>query len=497
MRRFVVLLVLASLGCDGGPTTLIVQVRTELLPGREMQAVRVTVEPAGGGAPIERITDATSATSWGAGVRVAEIEAVPSGRTRLRVSALDASGAVLVERPVRADLSGGIKVVTVLLTRDCLGVVCPDPGGDPAATACFAGRCVPEDCTEETADGCGPRGCATDADCPASSACATARCLPSGRCFAEPDPARCGAGEVCHPDEGCIPEACRGTCELLLVQCGCGDGEGCYTTTGSDRVCQPAGTLAEGEPCVRDFDCQPGHACLGNAGELPYACRRFCAGPSDCGPPRACADIGIAGLRVCLGVGCDPVTGDGCPAGETCIHALPGPGGEALTECRPLGAAGPGAGCSEATDCQAALLCEGHGAEPTTCRGYCRTHADCGAEGVCLELPRIAGSGLGVCDAGCDLLSGAGCAAGVCGVQGTNDVDGQPAGVRVCRPAGTTPIGGACSSDASCVGGALCGGTPAQCTALCDVDAPTCATGTCMPITPTTVLGARTIGLCI
>ena len=56
-----------------------------------------------GAAPLDRVVLAVDAGDWGAGVRVLE-EPVAAGRHRLVVSALDASGAVIVERPVSVRL---------------------------------------------------------------------------------------------------------------------------------------------------------------------------------------------------------------------------------------------------------------------------------------------------------------------------------------------------------------------------------------------------------
>ncbi len=199
-----VLAMVIAAGCDGEAATLVVQVRTDLLPGQELAAVEVAIE---GEVGVTRV-DASTARDWGLGVRVLE-RAVARGTHRLRVAAVDAAGATVVERPVRVTVDGGgVRVVTVLLTRDCQGVTCPG-AGDPAAIACLGGRCVEDGCVEEDAAACGARACATAADCaPVAGACATVECSASGACFAAPDHAACAAGEVCSTTLDCMETSC-------------------------------------------------------------------------------------------------------------------------------------------------------------------------------------------------------------------------------------------------------------------------------------------------
>ncbi len=186
-----------ALGCEAQQTTLIVQVRTDLAPGRDFAEVRVSPDFA---SPIH--TAAGAGREWGSGVRVAELAGLGSDEASLEVAALDAAGAVVVSRPVRVRLEGGVQVVTVLLTRACGGVVCPSAGDPPDAVACVAGRCVAEECVVEREESCGTAECAGDAECGGGSACATARCV-AGACFLAPDHAACAADEVCDAALGC------------------------------------------------------------------------------------------------------------------------------------------------------------------------------------------------------------------------------------------------------------------------------------------------------
>ncbi len=201
MRSRLALLALGLAAC-GGDGTLVLSVRTDLSPGWELDSVTVVIDDADAG----RVVSAGDHRDWGAGVRVVETTLSP-GTHRARVTARDASGRIVVERPVRFEIaSGALRAVTVFLTRDCAGIACPDPGGDPARTACLAGRCVEERCVEEGAAGCGDPACATAADCgPAlPGACAARECTASGACVERLDHAMCGAAEVCSI-AGCGP----------------------------------------------------------------------------------------------------------------------------------------------------------------------------------------------------------------------------------------------------------------------------------------------------
>ncbi len=206
MSKLAIALCLVALaaGCAARETTLVVQVRTDLSPGRDFAEVRVTP---GFASPIH--TAAGAGREWGSGVRVAELPGLAVDSASLEVAALDAAGEVVVARPVRVALEGGVRVVTVLLTRDCSGVVCPGAADLPEATACLAGRCVPDDCVVERGDACGPAECERDAECPGGSACASARCV-GGACFLSPDHAACPIDEVCDVAAACVPASPAG-----------------------------------------------------------------------------------------------------------------------------------------------------------------------------------------------------------------------------------------------------------------------------------------------
>lgn len=194
--------VIACACTDAG--TLVVQARTDLLPGRELSAVDVEILDSSDAVVGRWTVEAGATRDWGRGVRVAEEAGLARDVDyRVRVRALDADGAVLVERPVRVRLDRALRVATVLLSRTCVGVGCA------AGQACLAGACVGEACTEEDATECGPPACADASACRAPVApCAAAECTASGACVAVPDHAACPAGEVCEVEVGCVPAEC-------------------------------------------------------------------------------------------------------------------------------------------------------------------------------------------------------------------------------------------------------------------------------------------------
>ena len=112
----------------GAASTLIVQVRTDMRPGVDFTQIRTRLLTTHGGNLIqERTRSARAGEDWARGIRVAEIGPLGEGPYRALVSALDRNGRVVVERPARLELTGGVRVLTVLLT------VPPAPAVDECA----------------------------------------------------------------------------------------------------------------------------------------------------------------------------------------------------------------------------------------------------------------------------------------------------------------------------------------------------------------------------
>jgi len=182
----------ALAACTNDEGLLLVDLRTDLLPGQEFELVSVSL----GDAPSMAVP-ATTDMQFITGERVAEI-AVDHGSSATLDVSLVKDGDVVLTRSIRVDVAGQTGV-TVVMTRDCRGVTCDSP----AALACLGGRCVSERCTEETPAECGDvPDCAVDADCDGSLSCVTPTCA-AGACLRGTDAASCTSAEICDPDVGC------------------------------------------------------------------------------------------------------------------------------------------------------------------------------------------------------------------------------------------------------------------------------------------------------
>ncbi len=110
-------------------------------------------------------------------------------------------------RRVSAIVHSPITIVTIVLTRSCEGVMCPND--NPAFDSCLGGRCVDPRCTPETPEFCPPGQCVSAAECGVPDAeCVESRCG-DGVCLAVPNNALCAEGQVCHGLRGCIDQEPR------------------------------------------------------------------------------------------------------------------------------------------------------------------------------------------------------------------------------------------------------------------------------------------------
>jgi hypothetical protein len=194
---------LALAGCSCGTATpeLAVDLRTDLLPGREFTVVRARLERLDATEVGRREIGAFAREDFIAGRRVADLDVPASGEYLLWVELLDGTGAIVAARPTRLAIEGAV-LVLVVISRDCQDRMCPTPADDPGASACFGGRCVDPRCRPDTPEICGTPECATDADCTSPVACAAPRCS-GGICLIEARDSECAAGSVCHPERGC------------------------------------------------------------------------------------------------------------------------------------------------------------------------------------------------------------------------------------------------------------------------------------------------------
>jgi hypothetical protein len=178
------LLVLSA--CDASASTLYVDVRSDLVPGVEFTRVDVFIDPS-----QIRTFAAAQGQDFVRGERVAELTRERRGQVQLSVELYDPDELVAA-RPVIVQLEGS-RAVTVLITRDCREVPCPE------GQACWAGSCVDARCTERCAS-----ECTDDDECVPAAACAEGRC-DEGACVFPAREDACDRSQYCDPDVGCEP----------------------------------------------------------------------------------------------------------------------------------------------------------------------------------------------------------------------------------------------------------------------------------------------------
>ncbi len=195
MYRLALVLML-NVSCSEQPASLRVDLLSDYVSGVEATTVvvRLASDDSDGEERVFELRD----ESLTDGVRVAEFLELSAGSYMLNASLRRRSGVVLGERDVRVVVRGNTGV-TVLITRSCEAIVCPD--GDPSATECFGGQCVQPECTPENPDAC-PSSMCPDTPCVGGSECARARCL-VGQCVLVPNDDECAATQYCDPDNGC------------------------------------------------------------------------------------------------------------------------------------------------------------------------------------------------------------------------------------------------------------------------------------------------------
>ncbi|MFK7999668.1 MAG: hypothetical protein AB8H86_08725 [Polyangiales bacterium] len=193
---FVVSVALLAACSSDGPT-LRVDLKTDFVPGTEFNAVRLTIGSGDGALISDHV--AAADTDYVRGARLAQAE-VTSGQTPVTVTLLR-GGVEVISRSASVSVGSQINVATVLITRDCEGVACPND--NPSFDSCLGGECVDPRCTVETPEFCPPPECTTDSACSVSTACVQPLCQ-DGVCLAVPNDANCGANERCDAQLGCV-----------------------------------------------------------------------------------------------------------------------------------------------------------------------------------------------------------------------------------------------------------------------------------------------------
>ncbi|MBX7194576.1 MAG: hypothetical protein K1X94_21145 [Sandaracinaceae bacterium] len=200
-----------------------------------------------------------------------------------------------------------------------------------------------------------------------------------------------------------FPDAAQYCCDVVAGECGAD--QRCQVVAGADPVdrftaCVPAGTLAEGEPCMRAGgrigadECGPGLTCT-NLGQLDLTvrtCTRLCETSSDCEAGESCWVFTAAPHAGVCRATCT-VLGDDCPAGFTCQPELAWAAMSTLSDvpvvtpaCVKTGTGALGVTCTDQLDCGPDMACFFDLAHPETggtCRPLCDVDHACPAGEHC------------------------------------------------------------------------------------------------------------------
>lgn len=169
----------------------VVELRTDLVGGREFVGIRI--EARSEAMEVHRV-EVTVLERLDDDYRV--MVPLPPGAAELSASLMAPDGSTLIAGDVLADVRGATEV-TMIFTRDCLGVVCDE------GSTCIQGLCRAACGPDETCEGL----CVADADCESPLECHAGSCR-EGRCFYAPDDALCvDAGTLCAPGVGCVMES--------------------------------------------------------------------------------------------------------------------------------------------------------------------------------------------------------------------------------------------------------------------------------------------------
>ncbi|MBK8172011.1 MAG: hypothetical protein IPK60_16925 [Sandaracinaceae bacterium] len=175
------LLLLAACG-DENPT-LEVQVVSGIDPGTQFTFVRTELFDGvhDDSSPASFRSDANLTARVGQdfahGLSVARFSGTPVGRYTVQVQFLKADQRLVLRRRSVIDVQGDT-VVRVHLTPNCIGTVCPSPGGGAGFSECLDGHCVDPRCNPPSPEFCdGFDFCAGEMDCGPYASCADATCI--------------------------------------------------------------------------------------------------------------------------------------------------------------------------------------------------------------------------------------------------------------------------------------------------------------------------------
>lgn len=347
-----VLALLSACGDDG--VTLSVRVATGLVPGPEFSSATSELfenTPAIESARSlrQQVTVAAFGQPYARGYVVADFPGVPPGTYIVRVTLHRPNGTDLIQRKMRVTIADNY-ILTMALTRDCVDVVCPSPGGSAAFSECLAGRCVSPDCNPPTdSEACGEVVfCNQASECAETSSCAERNCF-EGICHPQPIENACSDTQWCDPDvgDGCVPYP---RVDAGVPDAGMPDAGDDADVIACGRTCTPTD-----DPCSGGYwDCTAETPVCARIGQRPVG--TICADGRACNAAGECV---VCRDGAACRIGCQ--TGVvSCASGiEECVLNAPNTYAPALascafgTQCVDEDSCGTGDVCTSAGECVA------------------------------------------------------------------------------------------------------------------------------------------------
>lgn len=373
----------AGVGCSSEPS-LTVDVVTGVVPGAQFASVQVEVFDGSAveGALVRRQStdrDASFGDDYLHGVRVASFEHIGEGVRTVSVRLLTSDLRLVIQRRVTFTMSDNF-ALRVHITPNCVGVMCPSPGGSAGFSECLDGQCVDPRCNPPTDIEFCPAisFCNASSECTSPVACAEGVCA-EGVCDLAP-----AEGErACSTDTFCDPSGTTG-CTPLPTPADGGTG----TDASMDGGVQPDASTDAGPRCGA-ICVDPENPCLFGfidcSGDTPFCNATLERTGTPCGAGQVC---GLRGACVdCVEGGpcqsnCRMGTlscGSGIPSCTASDSATPvTPGTLCTTDCAGSSCAGVFV-CSPDADCNA---CD----DGASCIVGCDNgHISCAAGGVCVS----------------------------------------------------------------------------------------------------------------
>lgn len=234
---------------------------TDFVPGTEFDAVRVSIGEGDIRDNFDHVVDPNR--DYVRGVALGDLRV---GGTEQNIEVLlFQDGVLVIGRQVSVIVQTAVTVATVVITRDCRGVMCPGDG-NPLLASCLGGQCADPRCTVETPEFCPAGTCFNETDCSPPHLCAVASCV-TGACLFDTDDSLCDDGERCDIELACVAaDFDAGTPDTGTPDAGFPDAS--FPDVTLDTT-PDAGPMTDAGPDIRDvpvidvFDAGPPPGCPG------------------------------------------------------------------------------------------------------------------------------------------------------------------------------------------------------------------------------------------